>query len=249
MRIVLWHGYLLGGTGSNVYTRQLAREWSLAGHDVVVLSQEPQPERYDLGARDHRETGRRRLPARVRASTATRATRCDGCPTAPASSSTAGSTRTSPRSREQQPAELVFANHVLLGGPVGAASGMTLRRQGARLGARVRDARQRVALGLGRRGARAARRRRSSARATSARCWRTSAVTSTACTRCRPGVDIEEWVPEERDTALAGLLDEARHDPPNPGNANERLPDERNADAAGGGSSSGRRPPSSTSAS
>ena len=49
MRILLWHGYLLGGTGSNVYTRMLAREWSRAGHDVVVLSQEPQPERYDLG--------------------------------------------------------------------------------------------------------------------------------------------------------------------------------------------------------
>ena len=25
MRILLWHGYLLGGTGSNVYTRALAR--------------------------------------------------------------------------------------------------------------------------------------------------------------------------------------------------------------------------------
>ena len=49
MRILLWHGYLLGGTGSNVYTRQLAREWSGAGHDVVVLSQEPRPEAFDLG--------------------------------------------------------------------------------------------------------------------------------------------------------------------------------------------------------
>ena len=28
MRILIWHGYLLGGTGSNVYTRALAREWS-----------------------------------------------------------------------------------------------------------------------------------------------------------------------------------------------------------------------------
>ena len=28
MRILLWHSYLLGGTGSNVYTRQLAREWA-----------------------------------------------------------------------------------------------------------------------------------------------------------------------------------------------------------------------------
>ena len=38
MRILLWHGYLLGGTGSNVYTRALAREWSRAGHDVIVFA-------------------------------------------------------------------------------------------------------------------------------------------------------------------------------------------------------------------
>ncbi|MGZ4398962.1 MAG: hypothetical protein ACXVZ1_11175, partial [Gaiellaceae bacterium] len=49
MRILLWHGYLLGGTGSNVYTRALARSWSLAGHKVVVFSQESHPERFDLG--------------------------------------------------------------------------------------------------------------------------------------------------------------------------------------------------------
>ena len=49
VRILLWHGYLLGGTGSNVYTRQLAREWSRAGHEVTVLSQERRPEDYDLG--------------------------------------------------------------------------------------------------------------------------------------------------------------------------------------------------------
>ena len=45
-----------------------------------------------------------------------------------------------------------------------------------------------------------------------------------------PGVDIDEWVPEPRDVALAALLEEARRDPPNPGNAEERLPDEGNAD-------------------
>src|SRR5260221_8883066 len=49
MRILLWHGYLLGGTGSNVYTQALAREWSRAGHDVVVVCQERHPELYDLG--------------------------------------------------------------------------------------------------------------------------------------------------------------------------------------------------------
>ena len=49
MRILLWHGYLLDGTGSNVYTRSLAREWSRAGHEVIVVSQEPDPDRYDIG--------------------------------------------------------------------------------------------------------------------------------------------------------------------------------------------------------
>src|ERR1700688_5118281 len=49
MRILLWHGYLLGGTGSNVYTRALAREWSNAGHDVTIVCQERHPERYDVG--------------------------------------------------------------------------------------------------------------------------------------------------------------------------------------------------------
>ena len=49
MKILLWHGYLLGGTGSNVYTRALAREWSRAGHDVTVFSQELHPEQHDLG--------------------------------------------------------------------------------------------------------------------------------------------------------------------------------------------------------
>src|ERR1700757_613462 len=52
LRILLWHGYLLGGTGSNVYTRALAREWMRAGHGVTIVSQERHPERYDLaGAR------------------------------------------------------------------------------------------------------------------------------------------------------------------------------------------------------
>src|SRR3954464_2095945 len=49
MRILLWHGYLLAGTGSNVYTRALAREWSNAGHDVTVVCQERAPEGFDLG--------------------------------------------------------------------------------------------------------------------------------------------------------------------------------------------------------
>ena len=46
MKILLWHGYLLGGTGSNVYTRALAKAWAALGHEVVVFSQDPHPERF-----------------------------------------------------------------------------------------------------------------------------------------------------------------------------------------------------------
>jgi glycosyltransferase involved in cell wall biosynthesis len=45
-----------------------------------------------------------------------------------------------------------------------------------------------------------------------------------------PGVDIDLFAPEPRDDALAHLLEEARRDPPNPSNAQERLPDEGNAE-------------------
>ena len=49
MKILLWHGYLLGGTGSNVYTRSLARFWSGMGHEVTVFCQDPDPRQFDLG--------------------------------------------------------------------------------------------------------------------------------------------------------------------------------------------------------
>jgi glycosyltransferase involved in cell wall biosynthesis len=45
-----------------------------------------------------------------------------------------------------------------------------------------------------------------------------------------PGVDIDLFVPEPRVTAFTRLLEEARNDAPNPGNAHERLPDDGNAE-------------------
>ncbi len=45
-----------------------------------------------------------------------------------------------------------------------------------------------------------------------------------------PGVDVDAFRPSAPDDALRGLLAEARRDPPNPGNAEERLPDEGNAE-------------------
>ncbi|HVM34634.1 MAG TPA: glycosyltransferase family 4 protein [Actinomycetota bacterium] len=40
MKVLLWHGYLLRGSGSNVYTANVARAWRAQGHDVLLLCQE-----------------------------------------------------------------------------------------------------------------------------------------------------------------------------------------------------------------
>ncbi len=45
MRLLIFHGYLLDGTGSNVYNAQLAAALVGLGHDVHLLSQERHPER------------------------------------------------------------------------------------------------------------------------------------------------------------------------------------------------------------
>jgi glycosyltransferase involved in cell wall biosynthesis len=48
MRVLLWHGWLLEGSGSNVYTARVVdvlRQW---GHDVLLVCQEPHGDRYDF---------------------------------------------------------------------------------------------------------------------------------------------------------------------------------------------------------
>ncbi|HZA19805.1 MAG TPA: hypothetical protein VE889_03030, partial [Actinomycetota bacterium] len=40
MRVLLWHGYLLSGSGSNIYTANVARVWRDQGHDVLVICQD-----------------------------------------------------------------------------------------------------------------------------------------------------------------------------------------------------------------
>ncbi|MGI8709160.1 MAG: glycosyltransferase family 4 protein [Actinomycetota bacterium] len=40
MKILLWHGYLLTGSGSNLYTSNIARVWRAAGHDVLLMCQQ-----------------------------------------------------------------------------------------------------------------------------------------------------------------------------------------------------------------
>jgi glycosyltransferase involved in cell wall biosynthesis len=44
MKILLFHGYLLRGTGSNVYNAQLAQAFARLGHEVHLLAQERRPE-------------------------------------------------------------------------------------------------------------------------------------------------------------------------------------------------------------
>ncbi|MBI2894982.1 MAG: glycosyltransferase family 4 protein [Deltaproteobacteria bacterium] len=56
MRIGLLHGYELSGSGSNEYTRYLARALARAGHEVEVLCREPRPEAIEGALRAFRWT-------------------------------------------------------------------------------------------------------------------------------------------------------------------------------------------------
>src|SRR5260370_10800318 len=46
VRILIFHGYLLGGTGSNVYNARLAEALVRLGHEVHLISQERHPEEH-----------------------------------------------------------------------------------------------------------------------------------------------------------------------------------------------------------
>lgn len=228
MRIFVWHGYLLAGTGSNVYTRQLAREWSNGGHEVTVFSQEPHPEQFDLGgAATVRPDVGGLLPVfvlddyegyRVQRVQECSQVELDGWVDANAAAL-----------RAAGEADLVFVNHVLLGGPVGQASGSPyiVKAHGSELEYSMRG---NAALSAW--GAEAL----AGAAATVVGSAHIREVVRDVCGvvdrihEIPPGVDVDLWRPAPRESALAALVDQARRDPPNPGNANERLPDEGNAD-------------------
>src|SRR5919108_5965139 len=46
VRVLLWHGWLLEGSGSNVYTARVTDVLTRWGHDVLLVCQEPHPDRY-----------------------------------------------------------------------------------------------------------------------------------------------------------------------------------------------------------
>jgi glycosyltransferase involved in cell wall biosynthesis len=228
VRILLWHGYLLGGTGSNVYTRQIAREWSRAGHEVVVFSQEPHPERHDLGgAETVRPDVGGLLPVFVLDRYAGyEVVLLQDCPRARLDDWVEANASAV---RERLPADLVFANHVLLGGPVAAAAGArhAVKAHGSELEYSMRG---RPALEVWGREALA------HAAAVFVGSAHIRRVLEEVCGHVDrvhevpPGVDVEEWRPLPREEALAGLVEAARLDAPNPGNEDERLSDEGNAE-------------------
>jgi glycosyltransferase involved in cell wall biosynthesis len=130
--------------------------------------------------------------------------------------------------RERGPADLIYVNHVLLGGAVGAASGgrYVVKAHGSELEYSMRGNAELSAWGghvL------------TTAEATIVGSEHIRNVVREVCGvvedvhEVPPGVDVDLWRPAPKADARAALLAEARLDPPNPGNANERLPDEGNA--------------------
>jgi glycosyltransferase involved in cell wall biosynthesis len=226
MRILLWHGYLLEGTGSNIYTRAVAREWARAGHDVVVFCQDPAPDRFDLAdAEVVRPKLDTRLPVFV-------VDRYEGLEPVllqdmPPEERERYVATNAGALRERLPADLIFANHVLMGGPVAAATGgpFAVKAHGSELEYSMRGNPELQELG-------AASLRGAGAVFVGSRHIRgvLEEVVGEVdhVLEVPPGVDVEEFAAEPRTDALAGLLAECRADPPNPGNLQERLPDEGN---------------------
>ena len=227
MKILLWHGYLLGGTGSNVYTRALAREWSRAGHDVTVVCQERRPDEYDIGGA---RVVRPELPGGVLPVFVL--DRYEGLDARLLGDLTRAEREVYVEAnaavlRELGPADLLFVNHVLLGAPVGAASGLPFRvkAHGSELEYSMRGNDDLVAWG----------------RETLARAVRIFVGSQhirevledvlghvDRVEEVPPGVDVEEFVLEPREQALRNLVAEARADAPSVGD--ERKPDPENAE-------------------
>jgi glycosyltransferase involved in cell wall biosynthesis len=226
VRILLWHGYLLGGTGSNVYTRALAREWSRTGHEVVIVCQDRHPELVDLGSAEVvvPDLPGGLLPTFVldeyeglQAKLLQDFTQAELDAYVDANAKAL---------RDLLPADVVFANHLLLGGAVGAASGapFAVAAHGSELEYSMRG---------NERLARWAADVLTGARAVYVGSEHIRKVVEDVVGEVDnvhevpPGVDIDVFAPAPRDTSLAALIDESRRDQ---GDGDERHPDAGNAD-------------------
>jgi glycosyltransferase involved in cell wall biosynthesis len=208
-----------------VYTRALAREWSRLGHEVTVVCQERHPERYDIGGArvvvpelpagllpvfvlDTYEGLRPKLlqdfsDAELEAYVAANAEAVHAL----------------------LPADLVFVNHVLAGGAVGARSGapFVVKAHGSELEYSMRGNERLMRIGA------AALEQADAVYVGSAHIRRVLEDVVGHVERVHevpPGVDVEEFAPRPREVALARLVAEAERDPLDAG---ERHPDRGNA--------------------
>jgi len=208
-----------------VYTRALAREWSNAGHDVTVVCQEQHPERYDVGRARVvvPDLPDRLLPVFV-------LDEYEGLEARLLQDFTTAEREhyveaNAAAVRDLLPADVVFANHVLLGGPVAAASGARygVKAHGSELEYSMRGRPE-----LARWGAQAL----AGAEAVFVGSAHIRAVLEDVVGHVDrvyevpPGVDLEEFVPEDRLRAFAGLIAAAENDPQD---GDERHPDPGNA--------------------
>jgi glycosyltransferase involved in cell wall biosynthesis len=227
VRVSLWHGYLLGGTGSNVYTRALAREWSRAGHEVTVFCQERAAGQYDLGGAEVvvPDLPQRLLPTFVLDRYAGLEPRLLQDLSVAERTAYVAANAEAVRGR---PADLVFVNHVLLGGPVGVSAGLPFRvkAHGSELEYSMRGRPELELWG---------RESLAFADATFVGSEHIRGVLEDVVGHVDrvhtvpPGVDVDAFTLQDRRAALADLLAESAADPENPGNRDERLPDDGNA--------------------
>lgn len=225
VRIYIWHGYLLTGTGSNEYSQALARTLARQGHDVTVFCQDPQPPELP-GVSVVRPELPGRMPVFVldRYADAVPALLGDMDP-AELDAYVAANVAAI---RACGPADLLITNHLLMGGPVGAASGLpfVVKAHGSELEFAMRGE-----AGL----CSWAEETLAPAAAVIAGSRHIESVIDDLLDLPRgkvhvipPGVDTEQMRPRSRAGALQGLLAEAASDAPNGGD--ERRPDDGNAE-------------------
>ena len=218
MKILLWHGYLLA-VPAPMSTRARSR---VPGRISATRSSSSARTRIrsattSAGAAVVRPDDRPRS-CRSSWSTATRISRRGASRTSTGRAPTASSRRTRLAIREHLPADLVFTNHLLLGGPVGAAVGVpyVVKAHGSELEFSMRGNEELCAWARGRSSRRGDPRRhrahpprdRGGARTGRPRCDR--------CTSSRRASTSRSSARRPKAEALAGLLAECRARPPEP---------------------------------
>ena len=231
MRILIWHGYLLGGTGSNVYTRSLARAWSELGHEVVVVCQDSRPEEHDVGSatvvrpdigpvlpvfvRDNYENFEVKLLGETSWAERQRVVEANA-----------------QAMRELLPVDYTLTNHVLLGAAVGVDFGepFGVKVHGSELEFAIRGNAElqrwaKISLAGAREVYVGSEHVRQALIETVGAGPHLSRVREVP-----PGVDVDVFQPRSRGQALEELIAEAEQDAAQSGAASERLPDPGNAE-------------------